>query len=78
VTTGGAAGNVSSGLNGYRLSGTDMAPWLGQRVQVIGTFAPSAPAAAGSTSTGQPGSPAAPPLEFRVQTVQAISGPCPR
>jgi hypothetical protein len=60
------------------LSGTDMAPWVGQRVQVVGTFAPSAAIAAGSTSTGQPGAPAAPSLEFRVQSVQAISGPCPR
>jgi len=77
VATGGAP-NVSSGLNGYRLSGTDMAPWLGQRVQVIGTFTPSAPTAAGSTASGQPGSPTAPALEFRVQTVQAIPGPCPR
>lgn len=77
VATGGAS-NLTSGLGGYRLSGTDMAPWLGQRVQVTGTFLPSAPTAAGSTSTGQPGSPAAPPLEFRVQTVQAIAGPCPR
>jgi hypothetical protein len=77
VTAGGAS-NLTSGLGGYHLSGADMAPWLGQRVQVTGTFMPSAPTAARSTSTGEPGSPAAPPLEFRVQTVQAIAGPCPR
>jgi len=78
TVTGGAATNATSAAPGYRLSGTDMTSWAGQRVQVVGTFMPSSATAAGATATGQAGSPAAPPLEFRVQSVQPISGPCPR
>lgn len=86
-TTGAAPATVTSiagglpvsipGRSGYRLSGTDMTAWAGQRVQVVGTFSPSAAMPAGSTAVGQSGAPSAPPLEFRVQTVQAIVGPCP-
>ena len=78
IVTGGAAANVTSGLGGYRLSGADMSSWSGQRVQVIGTFAPSAPTAAGTTAVGQSGTPTAPQMEFRVQSVQPMSGPCPK
>ena len=78
VVAGGATPNGASGLGGYRLSGTDMKPWVGQRVQVIGTFSPSVATAAGTTATGVSGAPAAPPLEFRVQSVQPTSGPCPK
>jgi hypothetical protein len=60
------------------LSGADMQPWAGQRVQVMGTFSPSAATAAGTTTTGGSGAPSAPPLEFRVQSVQPTSGPCPK
>jgi hypothetical protein len=65
------------GRSGYRLSGTDMTSWAGQRVQVVGTFSPSAAMPAGSTAVGQSGAPSAPPLEFRVQSVQPVLGPCP-
>jgi hypothetical protein len=78
VVAGGSTGNTTSGLGGYRLSGTDMKPWAGQRVQVMGTFIPSSATAAGTTTTGRSGAPAAPPLEFRVQSVQPVSGPCPK
>jgi hypothetical protein len=74
VVTGGTPATVATG--GYRLSGTDMTSWAGQRVQVVGTFSPSAAMPAGSTAVGQPGAPAAPPLELRVQSVQPILGPC--
>jgi hypothetical protein len=78
VAAAGATPNTASGLGGYRLSGVDMTSWAGQRVQVMGTFSPSPATAAGATTTGAPGAPAAPPLEFRVQSVQPMSGPCPK
>ena len=79
VMTGTApAGSSGSSITGYRLSGTDMQPWLGKRVQLQGTFAPAAASPAGSTSaaavTGGKVTP--PPLEFRVQSVQPVTGPC--
>jgi hypothetical protein len=66
---GGAAGS------GYRLTGTDMNAWVGQRVQIVGTIVPS------SSKSGE-GSPSAaagstPMQEFRVQSVQMIPGSCP-
>jgi len=86
-TTGAAPATITStsggvpvsipGRSGYRLSGTDMTSWAGQRVQVVGTFSPSAAMPAGSTAVGQSGAPSAPPLEFRVQSVQSVLGPCP-
>jgi len=76
--TGGATGSAASGVGGYRLSGTDMTPWSGQRVRVVGTFSPSTATAAGTTPTGGSGAPAVPPLEFRVQSVQPVSGTCPK
>ena len=74
--TGGMPANVP-GPGGYRLSGVDMTSWAGQRVQVVGTFSPAAAMPAASTAVGQSGAPSAPPLEFRVQSIQPIAGPCP-
>jgi hypothetical protein len=60
-----------------------MASWLGQRVQITGVLVtPTAPAGASSSatgSTGGTGSAAAATTmpEFRVVTVQPVSGPCP-
>ena len=69
VITGTApAGSSGSSVTGYRLSGADMQPWIGKRVQLVGTFAPAA-AATGGASTP-------PALEFRVQAVQPVTGPC--
>ena len=81
VVTGTApAGSSGSSVTGYRLSGADMQPWIGQRVQLTGTFAPAPAAAAESTATTMPaatGAVVAPPLlEFKVQSVQPASGPC--
>jgi hypothetical protein len=60
-------------MNGYRLSGTDMTSWSGQRVQIVGVVVP---AAAGSpTATG------ATLPEFRVTSVtpaSGASGGCPQ
>ena len=81
VVTGTApAGSSGSSITGYRLSGTDMQPWVGKRVQLLGTFVPAAAASAGSTTTtAVTGGASAPPaLEFRVQTVQPVTGPCPK
>jgi hypothetical protein len=79
VVTGTApAGSSGSSITGYRLSGTDMQPWIGKRVQLLGTFAPAAAAPAGSTTAaGVTGGASMPPaLEFRVQSVQPVTGPC--
>ena len=78
VMTGTApAGSSGSSITGYRLSGTDMQPWIGKRVQLLGTFAPAAAAPAGSTPAAVTGGASTPPaLEFRVQTVQPVTGPC--
>lgn len=77
IVTGTApAGSSGSTLTGYRLSGADMQPWIGKRVQVIGTFVPAAPMSPAPSVTGAAAAP--PLLEFKVQTVAAASGPCPR
>lgn len=82
VITGTApAGSSGSSITGYRLSGTDMQPWLGKRVQLQGTFTPAAASPAGSTATAAAvtgGTITPPPLEFRVQSVQPVTGPCPK
>jgi len=69
----GGATSASAGTS-YRLSGSDMTPWAGQRVQVIGTIAPVANASSSASAT--PGAPAI--REFKVQSVQPASGPCPQ
>ena len=71
------ASESAPGPGGYRLSGTDMTSWAGQRVQVVGTFSLSAAMPAGSTAVGQSGAPSAPPLEFRVQSCSADPRSCP-
>jgi hypothetical protein len=77
IVTGTApAGSSGSTLTGYRLSGADMQPWIGKRVQVIGTFVPAAPPSPAPSVTGAAAAP--PVLEFRVQTVMPTSGPCPK
>jgi hypothetical protein len=82
VMTGTApAGSSGSSITGYRLSGTDMQPWLGRRVQLQGTFTPAAASPAGSTATTAAvtgGMVTPPPLEFRVQSVQPVTGTCPK
>jgi hypothetical protein len=71
-TTGtpGAPG-ATSALNGYRLSGTDMSAWAGQRVQIVGTVIPMANSASPTPGT-------VPMPELRVQSVQPVTGPCPQ
>src|SRR5258706_12955612 len=60
----GTSGAVAKEPNGgtYRLSGTDMTPWAGKRVQTVGTIV-QADAKASNTAA---------PMEFRVQSVQSI------
>ena len=65
----------TSGLNGYRLSGTDMTSWSGQRVQIVGTVAPSAN---GTSTTSRPTASGSTMPEFRVQSVTPVTGSCPR
>ena len=77
VTGTAPAGSSGSSITGYRLSGADMQPWIGKRVQIIGTFAPVAPSAGSqSAATSGAGTPAV--REFRVQTVQPATGVCPK
>jgi hypothetical protein len=65
-TSGAVAKEPSGGT--YRLSGTDMTPWAGKRVQTVGTIV-QADAKASNTAA---------PMEFRVQSVQSIPGSCPQ
>jgi hypothetical protein len=80
VVTGTApAGSSGSSVTGYRLTGADMQPWIGKRVQLIGTFvaaASSATAPTGTSSTVTGASAMPPALEFRIQSVQPTTGPC--
>jgi hypothetical protein len=78
--TAGNATSVATGTSGstakdsnvgtYTLTGTDMTPWAGKRVQIVGTVS-SAKSASASTD-------AAAPLEFKVQSVQGVAGACPK
>jgi hypothetical protein len=68
VTGTAPAGSSGASVTGYQLSGADMQPWIGKRVQVIGTWAP---AATGSATAGAPAM-----REFKVQSVQPATGPC--
>lgn len=63
----GTTGSVAKESSGdtYRLSGTDMTPWAGKRVQTVGTIVPIDRAASSAA-----------PAEFRVQSVQSIPGNC--
>jgi len=71
------AGSSASSLSGYRLSGTDMASWIGKRVQIVGMVVPSTPGAASPTAAaGATSAPAFP--EFRVVSVQPATGDCPQ
>jgi hypothetical protein len=55
-----------------------MQPWIGKRVQLIGTFAPAAAAATAPAPGTATAAPSAPPvLEFKVQSVQPATGSCP-
>src|SRR3954468_570683 len=79
VTGTAPAGSSASTVTGYRLSGADMQPWIGKRVQVIGMFAPAAATPSAVAPAAATGAPAAPPvLEFKVQSVQPITGACPK
>jgi hypothetical protein len=63
-------------MNGYRLSGTDMTSWSGQRVQIVGVVIPSP--SGSSTASGASG---ATLPEFRVTSVTPAtggSGGCPQ
>ena len=65
------AGSSTSSVSGYRLTGADMTGWIGRRVQIVGSVVPAA--------AGAPVDPTAAPMpEFRVVTVQPVTGDCPR
>jgi hypothetical protein len=65
---------------GYRLNGYDVSAYRGQRVQIVGSFAPpstpGATAAAGTTPSGAAG--VAVRRDFIVQSVTPGAGTCPQ
>ena len=65
------AGSSTSSVSGYRLTGADMTGWIGRRVQIVGSVVPMAAGASVDAA-------AAPMPEFRVVTVQPVTGDCPR
>jgi len=63
-------------VSSYRLSGYDVSGFKGQRVQIVGSLAePSSTGNAAGTNAGTMTTGA---REFRVQSVQPISGSCPQ
>jgi len=73
------AGSSASSVNGYRLSGADMTAWVGRRVEVVGMLV-SSPSGSSATPVGTAGTTKTDPLpmpEFRVVSVQPITGQCP-
>ena len=72
------AGSSASSVGGYRLSGTDMTPWIGRRVQLVGILV-SSPAGSSGIPISISGTTKTDPLpmpEFRVVSVQPITGAC--
>jgi len=74
------AGSSASSIGGYRLSGVDMASWVGRRVQLVGTLVSSPTASSGAPAVAAPAPDKAALAmpEFRVSSVQPITGPCPQ
>ena len=70
VGTAGPAG-AAAAISGYRLSGSDMQPWTGQRVEIVGSVVTKNSGVAGAGV-----SPAMP--EYRVQSIRPVGGPCPQ
>jgi hypothetical protein len=68
----------SSNVGTYSLTGTDMTPWAGKRVQIVGTFTSAKTASAGASPATAGSADASAPLEFKVQSVQGVPGPCPK
>jgi hypothetical protein len=73
----GAGGAAASTPTGYRLAGTDMQPFVGQRVQLTGTLTPTQPSTASATGSGTSATGAATTPEFRVVSVRPL-GSCPQ
>lgn len=72
------AGSSASSVDGYRLSGVDMTSWIGHRVQLIGLVIPAARRTqADAVERGEGVDFSAVP-EFRVVSVQPVTGPCPK
>ncbi len=69
--------SATAGTNaGYRLSGADMSPFAGQRVQIVGTFAPAATGSSTVGAAGAAGSTTSSVPEFRIISVQPMTGNC--
>jgi len=73
-----AAAGAPSAINGYRLSGNDMSSWAGQRVQIVGMVMPTATGIDASRVAASAGAPGQTLPEFRVQSVEPVTGNCPR
>jgi len=68
------AGSSASSVSGYRLTGADMTGWIGRRVQIVGQQVPTT---AGASATNPAVTASSTLPEFRVVSVQPISGDCP-
>lgn len=73
------AGSSLSSVGGYRLSGTDMSAWIGRRVQIVGMLvsSPTGSRAKPTATAGRDKNEPLPMPEFRVMSVQPITGACP-
>ena len=69
-------GSSPVATSGYRLSGADVSGFRGQRVQIVGSLVQ--PASSATSSAATPGATTTGVREFKVQSVQAISGSCPQ
>jgi hypothetical protein len=67
-----------SNVGTYTLTGTDMTPWAGKRVQVVGTVISAKTAAASASPAAGASTETAAPLELKVQSVQGVAGSCPK
>ena len=80
VSSAAAEDSSEAGVDGYRLSGLNVTPWIGRRVQIPGVFVSSTAAerAAAEDATVAGAEPPPPMPEFRVVSVQPVTGPCPK
>ena len=63
-------------MSGYRLSGTDMSSWSGQRVQIVGVVVPATTGSTANACAAGTGATGATLPEFRVQSVTPVTGGC--
>ena len=76
--TSGSKDKEKDSIGSYRLAGTDMRPWAGKRVKIVGVVVAApllSPAVAGSPASL---SAITAPPELQVESVEGVPGPCPK